>query len=273
MKRSMEALIHHFKLYTEGYQVPAGEVYAAVEAPKGEFGVYLVADGANKPYRCKLRAPGFLHLQAMDFLCRKHLLADVCAIWARSTSCSARWIGESGPRRAPAAGRGRALPSPLGRPSMTVRRLAEIQPPSFAFTAENEVWAKKEIAKYPPGRQASAVLPLLWRAQEQNAYWLPKPAIEAVAAMLEMPVMRVLEIATFYSMFNLSPVGRHHVQLCGTTPCMLRGAEGSRRSARAGSASRTTSPPTAPCPGSRSSAWAPAATRRWCRSTMTITRI
>ncbi|MBO6902066.1 MAG: NADH-quinone oxidoreductase subunit D [Rhizobiaceae bacterium] len=80
MKRSMEALIHHFKLYTEGYHVPAGEVYAAVEAPKGEFGVYLVADGTNKPYRCKLRAPGFAHLQAMDFLCRKHMLADVTAI-------------------------------------------------------------------------------------------------------------------------------------------------------------------------------------------------
>jgi NADH-quinone oxidoreductase subunit D len=80
MKRSMEALIHHFKLYTEGYHVPAGEVYAAVEAPKGEFGVYLVADGTNKPYKCKIRAPGFAHLQAMDFLCRGHLLADVSAI-------------------------------------------------------------------------------------------------------------------------------------------------------------------------------------------------
>ena len=80
MKRSMEALIHHFKLYTEGYHVPEGEVYAAVEAPKGEFGVYLVSDGSNKPYRCKLRAPGFAHLQAMDFLCRKHMLADVTAI-------------------------------------------------------------------------------------------------------------------------------------------------------------------------------------------------
>jgi len=108
---------------------------------------------------------------------------------------------------------------------MTVRRLAENQPASFAFTAENEAWAKKEIAKFPPGRQASAVLPLMWRAQEQSGYWLPKPAIEAVAAMLDMPLMRALEIATFYSMFNLSPVGRHHVQLCGTTPCMLRGAE------------------------------------------------
>ena len=80
MKRSMEALIHHFKLYTEGYHVPAGEVYAAVEAPKGEFGVYLVSDGSNKPYRCRIRAPGFAHLQAMDFMCRGHMLADVSAI-------------------------------------------------------------------------------------------------------------------------------------------------------------------------------------------------
>jgi NADH-quinone oxidoreductase subunit D len=80
MKRSMEALIHHFKLYTEGVRVPEGEVYAAVEAPKGEFGVYLVSDGSNKPYKCKIRAPGFAHLQAMDFICRGHLLADVSAI-------------------------------------------------------------------------------------------------------------------------------------------------------------------------------------------------
>jgi len=80
MKTSMEALIHHFKLYTEGFHVPAGEVYAAVEAPKGEFGVFLVSDGSNKPYKCKIRAPGFAHLQAMDFLCRGHMLADVAAI-------------------------------------------------------------------------------------------------------------------------------------------------------------------------------------------------
>jgi NADH-quinone oxidoreductase subunit D len=80
MKRSMEALIHHFKLYTEGYKVPEGEVYACVEAPKGEFGVYLVSDGTNKPYRCKIRAPGFAHLQAMDHICRGHMLADVSAV-------------------------------------------------------------------------------------------------------------------------------------------------------------------------------------------------
>ncbi len=80
MKRSMEALIHFFKLYTEGFHVPAGEVYAAVEAPKGEFGVYLVSDGSNRPYRCKIRAPGFAHLQAMDWLCKGHMLADVSAV-------------------------------------------------------------------------------------------------------------------------------------------------------------------------------------------------
>ncbi len=80
MKRSMEALIHHFKLYTEGFHVPAGEVYTCVEAPKGEFGVYLVSDGSNKPYRCKIRAPGFPHLAAMDFMNRGHMLADVSAI-------------------------------------------------------------------------------------------------------------------------------------------------------------------------------------------------
>ena len=94
MKRSMEALIHHFKLYTEGFHVPAGEVYAAVEAPKGEFGVYLVADGTNKPYRCKIRAPGFAHLQAMDFMCRGTCWPTSRAFSDRSTSCSARSIGK-----------------------------------------------------------------------------------------------------------------------------------------------------------------------------------
>lgn len=80
MKRSMEALIHHFKLYTEGYHVPAGETYAAVEAPKGEFGVYLVSDGTNKPHRCRIRAPGFAHLQGMDFMSKGHMLADAVSV-------------------------------------------------------------------------------------------------------------------------------------------------------------------------------------------------
>ena len=108
---------------------------------------------------------------------------------------------------------------------MSGRRFADEQPASFEFTPENKAWAEKELAKYPPGRQPSAVLALLWRAQKQSGYWLPRPAIETVAAMLDMPKIRVLEVATFYTMFNLAPVGRHYVQLCGTTPCMLSGAE------------------------------------------------
>jgi NADH-quinone oxidoreductase subunit E len=108
---------------------------------------------------------------------------------------------------------------------MAVRRLAEAQPDHFAFTPENQAWAEKQIAKYPPGRQASAVMALLRRAQEQHDGWLPKKAIERVAEMLGMPDIRVLEIATFYSMYNLGPVGKYFVQLCGTTPCLLRGSD------------------------------------------------
>jgi NADH-quinone oxidoreductase subunit E len=112
---------------------------------------------------------------------------------------------------------------------MSVRRLAEKQPPSFAFTPANLDWAKAQIAKYPPGRQQSAVIPLLWRAQEQCGGWLPQKAIEAVAEFLGMARIRVLEVATFYTMFNLSPIGKFYVQLCGTTPCMLRGSEELKR--------------------------------------------
>src|SRR5712692_5760351 len=108
---------------------------------------------------------------------------------------------------------------------MSVRRLAEKQPANFAFTEENFAWAKEQIAKYPEGRQASAVIPLLWRAQEQAGGWLPQKAIEHVAELLGMARIRVLEVATFYTMFNLAPVGKFHVQLCGTTPCVLRGAD------------------------------------------------
>jgi len=108
---------------------------------------------------------------------------------------------------------------------MSVRRLHSEQPSEFAFTSENLTFAKQQMAKYPPGRQASAVIALLWQAQEQAGGWLPEPAIRYVADMLSMPYMRALEVATFYTMFNLSPVGEYFVQLCGTTPCWLRGAE------------------------------------------------
>ena len=111
---------------------------------------------------------------------------------------------------------------------MSVRRLAppQQQPKDFSFTAENAAWAKKQIAKYPEGRQQSAIIPLLWRAQEQHHGWLPEAAIRHVSEMLGMAHIRALEVATFYTMFLLSPVGKKaHVQVCGTTPCMLRGAQ------------------------------------------------
>lgn len=109
---------------------------------------------------------------------------------------------------------------------MAVRRLAEQQPPSFEFTPKNLDWAQAKIKDYPQGRQASAVIPVLWKAQEQNHGWLPEPAIRLVADMLDMPYIRVFEIATFYTMFQLQPVGSvAHIGVCGTTPCMLRGSD------------------------------------------------
>jgi len=110
---------------------------------------------------------------------------------------------------------------------MSVRRLAppNVQPKDFAFSKDNLAWAKKILANYPEGRQASAIIPLLWRAQDQVGGWLPEAAIRHVADFLGMAHIRALEVATFYTMFNLAPVGKVHVQLCGTTPCRLRGAD------------------------------------------------
>src|SRR5690349_1069415 len=174
---------------------------------------------------------------------------------ARSTSCSARWTDElhplpylplqgGGRRKAPGGGQQLRCPidpiDPLPNPPpfrgrensrrggpMSVRRLAapEIQPKDFAFNKVNLEWAQKEITKYPAGRQQSAIIPLLWRAQEQSDGWLPEAAIRHVADFLGMAHIRALEVATFYTMFNLEPVGKFHVQLCGTTPCRLRGAD------------------------------------------------
>jgi NADH-quinone oxidoreductase subunit E len=111
---------------------------------------------------------------------------------------------------------------------MAVRRVAppELQPKSFAFTAENLAWAQAQVKKYPEDRQQSAIIPLLWRAQEQHGGWLPEAAIRYVSDFLDMAHIRALEVATFYTMFLLEPCGtKAHVQVCGTTPCMLRGAE------------------------------------------------
>src|SRR6201997_4539049 len=142
MKRSMEALIHHFKLYTEGYHVPAGATYTAVETPKGEFGVYLVADGTNRPYRCKIRATGFSFLQAADLLAKRHMLADVCAIIGSLDVV----FGEIDREVMEASSNGSAFE----------------QPASFSFDTQSEAEIARLVAKYPAGRQASAVIPALY---------------------------------------------------------------------------------------------------------------
>lgn len=107
---------------------------------------------------------------------------------------------------------------------MSVRRLAVNQPDSFAFSKETMEQVKWWLAKYPPDRKASAVIPIMWLAQKQEG-WVSEPAIRTIAEVLDMAQIRVLEVATFYTMFHLAPVGKHHLQVCGTTPCMLRGAE------------------------------------------------
>ena len=108
---------------------------------------------------------------------------------------------------------------------MSTRRLASDQPKTFSFTPENEAWAQKQISKYPAGKQASAVVPLLWRAQEQNGGHVTEPMMRVIGEKLGMSPIRVLEIATFYTMFNLKPVGQHLLQVCTTTPCWLRGSD------------------------------------------------
>jgi NADH-quinone oxidoreductase subunit D len=192
MKDDMESLIHHFKLFTEGYCVPEGEAYAAIEAPKGEFGVYLVSDGANKPYRLKIRAPGFAHLAALSEMVEGHMLADVVAVIGTRISCSGRSTDE------------RAT-----------------QPLSEHVRSEIDHW----VAKFPQDRQRSAVIAALHAVQHENNGYLTAELMNSVAEYLDLPTIYVYEVATFYSMFQTRPVGRHNVAICTNVSCMLRGAE------------------------------------------------
>ena len=188
MKHSMEALIHHFKLYTEGYHVPAGETYTAVEAPKGEFGVYLVVR-RHQPALSLQDPRAGLRLPAGD---RFHVPRATC--WPMSSRSSARWTSCSA-RSTDEHARSMAPP---------IRAAGELR----LHAGEPANGRKAHIAKYPPGRQASAVLPLLDLAQRQQAAgcrarrWTTSPSI------LEMAPIRVYEVATFYTMFNLRPVGQ-----------------------------------------------------------------
>jgi NADH-quinone oxidoreductase subunit D len=228
MKRSMEALIHHFKLYTEGYQVPAGEVYAAVEAPKGEFGVYLVADGTNKPYRCKIRAPGYAHLQAMDFMCRGTSSPTSRRSSAPSTSCSERLTADVARRLVTAA-------EPPSRfvifqdksayacefVNTTTRRLR------LQLTRKTPAWAGVEDRAQVPDRPPAVCLSSRCLcARRSRTAGLPARDRE------RSPICSTWPISACSRSRPSTPVpaaaGGHArpCQVCGTTPCMLRGAEG-----------------------------------------------
>ena len=203
MKRSMEALIHHFKLYTEGVHVPAGEVYAAIESAKGEFGVYLV---------------GRRHQQALA-------LQDPLARLRPSRGAG---FHEQGPHPGRCAGdhrlarhrvRGdRPVSAPAGKAEVRGAMAPDVE--SFAFTPENLEQAKRILAKYPEARKQSAVLPLLHLAQAQHGGWLPRACLDYVAEILEVPRIRVYEVASFYDMYNTVPVGRIQVRVCTTTPVL-----------------------------------------------------
>ena len=256
MKRSMEALIHHFKLYTEGFHVPAGEVYAAVEAPKGEFGVYLVADGSNRPYHCKIRAPGFAHSAGDGFsVPRPHAGRHRPRSSARSTSCSARSTDE-----------------PLAA-SPPFEAAAELR--LHAGNCGSGRDADRQISGRAAGERGDSDCSMAGAGAVRRLAAARRRS-RRVAEMLGMATIRVLRSRDLLHDVQ-SRAGRHdiHVQICGTTPCMLRGSDDASRSLRAqlGSARKTKSPPTACSPGSKSSAWAPASMRRWCRSTTITTRI
>jgi hypothetical protein len=300
MKRSMEALIHHFKLYTEGYHVPEGEVYAAVEAPKGEFGVYLVSDGSNKPYRCKIRAPGFAHLQAMDFICRGHHAGRRLGrsrlarhrVWGGGpvSRCSYRPCFTGAIARHASVG----LVADGEIKSVVQQRKDAKQPASFPQIAlrRNPVGRKKDPKSTPcPFALAEDMSSPRNSPSTANSPRRPRPGSEVsqgtrpiggdpaadagagtgrlgdqacdrdVADMLGMPYIRALEVATFYTQFQLKPVGtRAHIQVCGTTPCMLRGAEELMEVCRnkIHPENRSISTRAGRCPGKRSSARAPA---------------
>jgi hypothetical protein len=206
MKANMEELIHHFKLFTEGMHVPPGEAYAAVEHPKGEFGVYAISDGANKPYRIKLRAPGFPHLAATDEMCAGHMIADATAI--------------------------------IGTIDLVLRRHGQI----IVLSQDDPEKIDREIAKYPADQKQSAVMAALAIAQDEQG-WLSNETIEAVAGYLGMAPMAVYEVASFYNMYDLPRSASTRSRSAPTCPARSPAACMPPTTSSRSSASVSTKPP------------------------------
>ena len=184
---SMEALIHHFKIFTEGFKVPEGEAYMAIESPRGELGCYIVSDGSAKPYRMHIRGPSFVNLQTLPHMMRGGLIADAVAVISSRRSDHGR-----------------------GRPLMA------------RLSAENTITAKEIIARYP--RPKSALIPLLHLAQEQDGY-VADDAMAHIAELIGVTPAEVLGTCSFYEMFKREPVGEYLVNVCTNISCMLLGGE------------------------------------------------
>ena len=186
MKTQMEALIYHFKIVTEGFRVPAGEVYQVIESPRGELGYYVVSDGTAHPYRVHMRAPSFGNLQATPVMVQGALIADLIA-----SIGSMDFVLGSGPTR------------------------------PMTFSPELESRFAKLLNSYPPGRQRSAVIPMLLYAQDEIGSVTPE-LIEEVARRTGVTPLQVDEVLAYYSMLHRKPLGKYHVQVCTNISCLLR---------------------------------------------------
>jgi NADH-quinone oxidoreductase subunit D len=236
---SMEALIHHFKIFTEGFKVPEGEVYCAVESPRGELGCYIVSDGSAKPYRMHIRGPSFVNLQTLPHMMRGGLIADAVAVISSVDPI----MGEVDPvSRAPAS----PVPMGLSPESRTNLRIA------------GEI-----ISRYP--RPKSALIPLLHLAQEQDGY-VAEDAMEHIAELIGVTPAEVLGTCSFYEMFKREPVGTYLVNVCTNISCMLLGGEELLEHLEDRLGIRRGAPrPTGCSPSRTSSASPPAPRRRACR--------
>ena len=254
MKRSMEALIHHFKLYTEGFHVPAGATYTATESPQGR--VRRVPGGRRQqpalplqdpPDRLRLPAGGRAHVQAphagrrrrRDRLARRRVRGDrplndpvhnQGGEFDHESNASARLNRPAGAAQAVGTA------EPMGS-AMNPAAEQPAEPTHFAFDGASEDEITIILARYPEAKKASAVIPLLYVVQTQmgrqtGSAWVPRVATDVIAARLGMAPIRVYEVATFYLMFNTKPIGRFHLQVCGTTPCWLRGSDDITRACR-----------------------------------------
>ena len=194
---SMEALIHHFKLFTEGFKVPAGETYVAIESPRGELGCYMVSDGSARPYRMHIRAPSFVNIQCLPHMMRDRLVADAVAVISSVDPVFSGTWTDDGARSEAVAGE--------------LSRLSDA----------NVSVAKEIIGRYP--RPKSALIPLLHLAQEEHG-WISEESMRHVAELLGLEPAEVYGTATFYEMFKFEPVGRYCINICTNISCQLLGA-------------------------------------------------